>query len=208
MYTRVNDISEIDLEKYGSFRLCYIDDIEQEVYNPDYDPDDFRSYRMSPWIPNPEYVEGKKEKWAFFTPMFERQWGDDWNDAPYEHNAGYPYDDYRDETGNNVDYETEDIDLYAIKNFKTVYELGKAHLKHTKDELVLTDESGKVLFTQPMKSLYTLNTDFHWYQVADTICIGDEKMRYYCAFKENQNFVSKARMATEEAFKLTKKQGL
>lgn len=98
----------------------------------------------------------------------------------------------------------EDIDLYAIKNFKTVYEIGKAHLKHTKDELVLTDESGKHLFTQSTKSLYTLNTDFHWYQIADTICIGDEKVRYYCAFKNHQNYVSKARMATEENYKLNK----
>jgi hypothetical protein len=31
--------------------------------------------------------------WAFFTtaPLAE-QWGDDWNDAPYEHNAGRPYE--------------------------------------------------------------------------------------------------------------------
>lgn len=28
---------------------------------------------------------------AFFTSNFEDQWGDDWNDAPYEHNAGLPY---------------------------------------------------------------------------------------------------------------------
>jgi hypothetical protein len=35
------------------------------------------------------YVEGF---WAFFTtrPLAE-QWGDDWDDAPYEHNAGRPY---------------------------------------------------------------------------------------------------------------------
>jgi hypothetical protein len=35
------------------------------------------------------YVDGC---WAFFTtkPLSE-QWGDDWNDAPYEHNAGRPY---------------------------------------------------------------------------------------------------------------------
>lgn len=33
-----------------------------------------------------------REPWAFFTTrlLFE-QWGDDWSDAPYEHNAGYPY---------------------------------------------------------------------------------------------------------------------
>lgn len=35
------------------------------------------------------YVEGC---WAYFTSQpLEKQWGDDWNDAPYEHNAGTPY---------------------------------------------------------------------------------------------------------------------
>jgi len=30
--------------------------------------------------------------WAYFTTQaLEKQWGDDWNDAPYEHNAGSPY---------------------------------------------------------------------------------------------------------------------
>lgn len=36
---------------------------------------------------------------AFFTTCdLDKQWGDDWNDAPYEHNAGDPYlwADYRD----------------------------------------------------------------------------------------------------------------
>jgi hypothetical protein len=35
-----------------------------------------------------------KDCWAYFTnkPLAE-QWGDDWNDAPYEHNAGLPYQD-------------------------------------------------------------------------------------------------------------------
>ena len=111
----------------------------------------------------------------------------------------------KEEIINNTYLLDEDIDLYAVKNYKTVYEIGRAHLKQTKDELVLSDLNGKVLFTQPMKALYTLNTDFHWYQIADTICIGDEKMRFYCAFKGEQTFVSKARLATEEAFKLNKK---
>ena len=31
---------------------------------------------------------------CYFTPLpLEEQWGDDWGDAPYEHNAGEPYDD-------------------------------------------------------------------------------------------------------------------
>lgn len=29
----------------------------------------------------------------FFTSSFEDQWGDDWNDAPYDCNAGSPYED-------------------------------------------------------------------------------------------------------------------
>ena len=30
--------------------------------------------------------------WCYFTTKeLSEQWGDDWNDAPYEHNAGAPY---------------------------------------------------------------------------------------------------------------------
>lgn len=43
------------------------------------------------------YVDGS---WAWFTTKdVKEQWGDDWNDAPYEHNAGDPYSwaEYMDE---------------------------------------------------------------------------------------------------------------
>jgi len=34
------------------------------------------------------------DSFAFFTPLtLEEQWGDDWNDKPYQHNAGEPYED-------------------------------------------------------------------------------------------------------------------
>ena len=33
-----------------------------------------------------------RENILFFTDNFKNQWGDDWNDAPYEHNAEEPYD--------------------------------------------------------------------------------------------------------------------
>ena len=36
------------------------------------------------------YVDGA---FAYFTSQdVKTQWGDDWNDAPYEHNAGEPYE--------------------------------------------------------------------------------------------------------------------
>ena len=28
----------------------------------------------------------------YFTSDIENQWGDDWDDRPYEHNAGTPYE--------------------------------------------------------------------------------------------------------------------
>lgn len=49
-------------------------------------PEDDNEYKLC-------YVEGGQ---AYFTTLSLtgpgcRQWGDDWNDAPYQHNAGYPY---------------------------------------------------------------------------------------------------------------------
>ena len=36
------------------------------------------------------YISGN---FAWFTTApLDEQWGDDWNDAPYEHNAGHPYE--------------------------------------------------------------------------------------------------------------------
>ena len=43
--------------------------------------------------PNPNYIPGEQTLSAYFTPLaMEDQWGDDWDDAPYEHNAGSPCD--------------------------------------------------------------------------------------------------------------------
>lgn len=33
-----------------------------------------------------------KDGILYFTDRFDTQWGDDWDDAPYEHNAGSPYE--------------------------------------------------------------------------------------------------------------------
>ena len=55
------------------------------------------------------YVDGNK---AWFTNNFEKQWGDDWNDRPYEHNAGLPYDHW-----SELIKENGDIMIYTIKFF-------------------------------------------------------------------------------------------
>ena len=42
------------------------------------------------------YVEGNK---AWFSDNFENQWGDDWNDRPYECNAEVPYTSWSEKIG-------------------------------------------------------------------------------------------------------------
>lgn len=52
------------------------------------------------------YVEGN---FAYFTTQeLDKQWGDDWNDAPYEHNAGEPYTYF-------PGHEREDVEPWSIE---------------------------------------------------------------------------------------------
>jgi hypothetical protein len=44
------------------------------------------------------YVDGR-DRFAWFTSIpLADQWGDDWNDAPYEHNAGEPYSTHKEDS--------------------------------------------------------------------------------------------------------------
>ena len=70
------DVKQEDAVKYSKLKLCYIDEIDHACL---------------------DYVPDKQEYYAYFTPAdLEKQWGDDWNDRPYEYNAEIPYDDYYD----------------------------------------------------------------------------------------------------------------
>lgn len=63
--------------------------------------------------PNQEYIEGKQEYYAYFTPVpLNKQWGDDWDDAPYEYNAEIPYDDVYDENDERTEIEIVRVPFY------------------------------------------------------------------------------------------------
>lgn len=51
-----------------------------------------------------------KDNFAYFTTRdLDKQWGDDWNDAPYEHNAGRPYEPcWHNEPGVDKKYKLKD----------------------------------------------------------------------------------------------------
>ena len=66
------------------FALCYVEECDQLDIRDKDDERTHKGYRL------------------FFTNAdMKDQWGDDWNDAPYDCNAGWPYDTtyYEDENG-------------------------------------------------------------------------------------------------------------
>lgn len=67
--------------------------------------------------PHPDYIPGKQEYYAYFTGIdLKDQWGDDWDDSPYEYNAGTPYDDYTDKDDNRVEYPILRVPFYLNFN--------------------------------------------------------------------------------------------
>jgi hypothetical protein len=77
-----------ELQEYNGGWYTYS---QVEVWEQEHDP--FRKFYPE-WTKydEPDYVEGYTH-YLYFTDNMEEQWGDDWNDAPYEHNAETPYDD-------------------------------------------------------------------------------------------------------------------
>ncbi len=78
--------------------------------------------------PEPDYIPGEQELYAYFTPLFlDFQTGDDWNDAPYDCNAGCPYDDVtvevEEHNGINVVAKSKEITIirvpFAIKSYNS-----------------------------------------------------------------------------------------
>jgi hypothetical protein len=104
-------LNEID-ESLNNYKLCYLDEISPTVYRM---TDDTREYMKTQeykdyvekygvmWynpkvvykdLPNPEYDQTSRTHSAYFTRLdLLEQWGDDWNDVPYDCNAGGPYED-------------------------------------------------------------------------------------------------------------------
>lgn len=97
-----------------------------------------------------------------------------------------------------------EVDICMLVDFKSIYKVGSGHLTHSKEGFTLTGCNGQLNYTQKPKSSYSLYSDYYWYELGDIICIGDNKKLFYCFPKGNTDIVAKARIATEELFKLNK----
>ena len=94
------------------------------------------------------------------------------------------------------------VEIYMLVNTKAIYHVGEGTLKHDNNGFVLDGCSGKLHYEQKTQASYSLYSDYYWYEIGDMICIGDMKTLYYCFPKQAGDIVAKARIATEELYKM------
>ncbi len=97
------------------------------------------------------------------------------------------------------------VDIRMMVDARALYDIGKGRLIHDADGFRLTDADGNLLFEQKPRAAHTLNADFYWYEIADVIGLGDRNGLFYCfphATDGKIPPVTKARLATEEMYKL------
>ncbi len=100
-----------------------------------------------------------------------------------------------------------DVDIAMLVDFKAIYKVGSGHLRHDLTGFHLTGCDGQLEYHQKPLNCYGLYADYLWYEIADTICIGNNEQLYYC-FPKAGDVVAKTRMATEEMYKLYKSRQL
>ena len=105
------------------------------------------------------------------------------------------------------DYRVErDVDVYIMVDSYHLYDIGSGRLTHGTEGFRLVSDDGELAFELGARASYTINSDFYWYQIADTVCIGDLSVQYYCFPKGSGDIVAKLRLAAEELFKLKKEE--
>ena len=97
-----------------------------------------------------------------------------------------------------------DVEIKMLVDMKSIYSVGEGRLIHNRDGFKLTGCENRLNYIQSGKSSYSLYADYYWYEIGDMICIGNTQVQYYC-FPKNQEkaIVAKARLATEELYKMT-----
>lgn len=97
-----------------------------------------------------------------------------------------------------------DVEIVIQVNLKGVCMIGSGHLTHDLNGFHLTGADGKLNYKQHAVATHTLYSDYYWYEIGDVIGIGDNEFSYFC-FPPADVSVTKARLATEELYKMKKR---
>jgi len=99
-----------------------------------------------------------------------------------------------------------DADIIVYCGNKAVYRVGEGVFTHNCAGFKLEGCDGQLQYVQSPKASYSLYSDYFWYEIGDMISIGDTAYQYYCFPKKQDGaIVAKARLATEEMYKLSRK---
>ena len=100
-----------------------------------------------------------------------------------------------------------DVRIGMLVDYKALYMVGEGKLIHDREGFALTGCDGRLDYRQKPLNSYNLNADYYWYEIGDIIGLGDHDALYYC-FPQGNVAVAKARLATEELYKLCKSRTL
>lgn len=95
------------------------------------------------------------------------------------------------------------VDIAVQVNLDCVYLIGAGRLVHDLEGFRLTGGDGQLDYRQSPLASHTLYSDYFWYEMGDVIGIGNNEFSYFC-FPGPEVPVSKARLATEELYKMKK----
>ena len=95
------------------------------------------------------------------------------------------------------------VDIAVQVNLDGVCMIGEGQLTHDENGFRLTGGEGKLDYKQSPVASHTLYSDYYWYEIGDVIGIGDNEFSYFC-FPKTEVSVTKARLATEELYKMKK----
>jgi len=96
-----------------------------------------------------------------------------------------------------------DVDIAVQVNLDGVCMIGAGHLTQDLNGFRLTGADSKLDYSQSPVFSHTLYSDYYWYEIGDVIGIGDNEFSYFC-FPKGDVSVTKARLATEELYKMKK----
>ena len=97
-----------------------------------------------------------------------------------------------------------DVDIGMHVDTKAIYMIGSGHLTHDLDGFHLTGADGKLDYFQGPLTHHSLYADYNWYEIGDVIAVGNKDALHFC-FPKVKTSVAKARLATEELYKLRKR---
>ncbi|MBR5140049.1 MAG: 1-acyl-sn-glycerol-3-phosphate acyltransferase [Clostridia bacterium] len=96
-----------------------------------------------------------------------------------------------------------EVDIALQINLDGICKVGKGRLVHDENGFHLTGGDGKLDYKQSPLFTHTLYSDYYWYEIGDVIGIGNNEISYFC-FPDESVSVTKARLATEEIYKIKK----